>query len=124
MRLGAGLPIDINKPPNASMMAEDARRLVGAGFDSIWVFDCIGRGELVPDPLMQLAVVAAVTEEVELGTGVLQVPLRETVELANRVFTTQLICGDRFLFGVGFGFDPHRLRCRRRSLRETQTNLR
>ena len=86
------------------MVADNARRVVDAGYESIWVFDCIGRPtELAPDPLTLLSVVATVTEDVELGIGVIEVPLRNTVELAHRVFSAQLICGNRLLLGVGFG---------------------
>ena len=63
----------------------------------------MGRGALRPDPLTALAVAAAVTRSVELGTGVLQVPLRNPVELAQRVLTTHLVSGGRLRFGVGAG---------------------
>ena len=52
---------------------------------------------------MLLSVAAAVTEDIELGTGVLLPPLRNTAELAHRICSAQLICGDRLLLGVGFG---------------------
>ena len=41
----------------------------------------------------------------EFGTGVLQVPLRNPVELAQRVLTLHLVSGGRFLFGVGAGWN-------------------
>ena len=104
MRLGAALPIELEAtPPSPSVVADSARALVDNGFESIWTFDCIGRGLLVPDPLTLLSVVASVTKDVELGTGVMQLPLRNTVELAHRIFTTQLVCGDRLLLGLGYG---------------------
>ena len=104
MRLGAVLPIEFERtPPSPTLVANGARRLVDAGFESIWTFDCIGRGTLVPDPLMLLCVAASVTEQVELGTGVLLPPLRNTAELAHRICTAQLVCGDRLLLGVGYG---------------------
>ena len=104
MRLGAVLPIEFETtPPSPSVVADGARKLVDNGFESIWTFDCLGRGVLVPDPLTLLSVVANVTEEVELGTGVMLLPLRNTAELAHRVFTTQLVCGDRLLLGLGYG---------------------
>ena len=104
MRLGAVLPLEFdNTPPSSAVVTDGARGLADAGFDSIWTFDSIGRGSLVPDPLTLLSVAAAVTDHVELGTGVLLPPLRNTVELAHRVCTAQLICGDRLLLGVGFG---------------------
>src|SRR4030095_11182221 len=41
------------------------------------------------------------TRRVELGTGVLQVPLRNPVELAQRVLTAHLVSGGRLRLGVG-----------------------
>jgi alkanesulfonate monooxygenase SsuD/methylene tetrahydromethanopterin reductase-like flavin-dependent oxidoreductase (luciferase family) len=105
VRLGAALPFTApgGGPLGPRDLAVAAEAIERNGFDSIWVFDAIGRGFMLPDPLTALSVAATVTERVELGTGVMQVPLRRTVELANRVLTTQLLAGGRFLFGVGAG---------------------
>ena len=105
MRLGAVLPFTApgGGPLGPRDLAVAAEAIERNGFDSIWVFDAIGRGFMLPDPLTALSVAATVTERVELGTGVMQVPLRRTVELANRVLTTQMLAGGRFLFGVGAG---------------------
>ena len=105
MRLGVALPSTEadGAPLCADSLAESARRIEAAGFDSAWVFDSIGRGFLLPDPLGALAVAATVTRKIELGTGVLQVPLRNPVELAHRVLTTHLVSGGRLRLGVGAG---------------------
>jgi alkanesulfonate monooxygenase SsuD/methylene tetrahydromethanopterin reductase-like flavin-dependent oxidoreductase (luciferase family) len=87
----------------ALSLADAARRIEAAGFESAWTFDSVGRGALRPDPLMALAVAGTVTRTIELGTGVFQVPLRHPVELAQRVLTTHLVAGGRLLFGVGAG---------------------
>jgi alkanesulfonate monooxygenase SsuD/methylene tetrahydromethanopterin reductase-like flavin-dependent oxidoreductase (luciferase family) len=87
----------------ALSLADAARRIEAAGFESAWTFDSVGRGTLRPDPLMALAVAGTVTRTIELGTGVFQVPLRNPVELAQRVLTTHLVSGGRLLFGVGAG---------------------
>jgi alkanesulfonate monooxygenase SsuD/methylene tetrahydromethanopterin reductase-like flavin-dependent oxidoreductase (luciferase family) len=87
----------------ALSLANAARRIEAAGFESAWTFDSVGRGTLRPDPLMALAVAGTVTRTIELGTGVFQVPLRNPVELAQRVLTTHLVSGGRLLFGAGAG---------------------
>lgn len=89
--------------PTPHTLADGARAIEAAGFDSAWAFDSIGRGFLLADPLTALAVAATVTRRIELGTGVLQVPLRNPVELAQRVLTTHLVSGKRLLLGVGAG---------------------
>lgn len=90
-------------PLGPGHLAEGARRLEAAGFDSVWAFDAIGRGFALPDALIAVSVAAAVTTSVEVGTGVLQVPLRNPVELANRVLTAHLVSGGRLVLGVGAG---------------------
>lgn len=84
-------------------IADAARQIEAVGFDSAWVFDAIGRGWLLPDPLTALAIAGTVTTRIELGTGILQVPLRNPVELAQRALTTHLTSGGRLRLGVGSG---------------------
>ena len=105
LRLGIVLPRaeSDGRPLAAASLADAARRIEEAGFDSAWVFDSLGRGRLLPDPLTALAVAGTVTRRLELGTGVLQVPLRRPMELAHRVLTTHLVCGGRLRLGVGAG---------------------
>jgi alkanesulfonate monooxygenase SsuD/methylene tetrahydromethanopterin reductase-like flavin-dependent oxidoreductase (luciferase family) len=105
MRLGVIMP---RMNPDGSPLTGEAL-IAGmllaerVGFDSLWCFDAIGRGFILPDPLIALSVAAAVTTRVELGTCILQVPLRRPVELAHRILTASLVCGDRLLLGVGAG---------------------
>jgi alkanesulfonate monooxygenase SsuD/methylene tetrahydromethanopterin reductase-like flavin-dependent oxidoreductase (luciferase family) len=105
MRVGISLPSRGAGEDSlrSDSFAEAARHIEAAGFKSAWVFDAMGRGFLQPDPLTALAVAASVTKTLEFGTGVLQVPLRNPVELARRVLTTQLVCRNRLLLGVGAG---------------------
>ncbi len=75
-------------------MADYARRIEAAGFPGIWVGDSLGRGRPTLDPLVELSVFAAVTERVELGISVLQLPLRHPIELAHRVQSVQALVGE------------------------------
>jgi len=86
-----------------SRMADYARRIEASGFPGIWVGDSMGRGRPTLDPLTALAALAAVTEHVELGIGVLQVSLRHPIELAHRVQSVQALSGGRLRLGVGSG---------------------
>ena len=83
--------------------ADYARRIEAAGFHDIWVGDSLGRGRPTLDPLVELATLAAVTRKVELGIGVLQLPLRHPIELAHRVQSVQALSGNRLVLGVGSG---------------------
>lgn len=105
MRLGLSLPpMDQDgRPRTGEGLIEHARRIEAAGFDSIWCFDSIGRGSPSLDLLIAVAVAATATRHVSVGTGILQVPLRHPVELANRVLGAHLVCKGRLLLGVGAG---------------------
>lgn len=87
----------------ASGMADYARRIEASGFPGIWVGDSLGRGRPTLDPLVALAALAVATERVELGISVLQVSLRNPVELAHRVQSVQALSGGRLRLGVGSG---------------------
>src|SRR5260370_21609503 len=80
-----------------------ARRLEKRGFPGIWVTDSLGRGRPTLDPLVALGVLSAATERVELGTAVLQVSLRNPIELAHRVQSVQAVSGGRLLLRLGSG---------------------
>jgi len=79
------------------------RKVEALGFAGLWVTDSFGRGRPTLDPLISLGVLSGVTERIELGTGVLQVPLRDPVELAHRVHSLDVLSGGRLRLGIGPG---------------------
>lgn len=101
MRLGATLVHLGDGPPFP--VAAWARRLVDAGFESLWTPHIVGRGALVPDPFTTLAVAATVTDDVEVGTATVQLPLLHPVDVAHRVLSLIAVCGDRLTLGVSPG---------------------
>ena len=105
MRLGVNLPMTAadGSPLTGDRLIDGARMIERTGFDGLWCFDAIGRGFILPDPLIAVSVAAAVTERVSVGTCILQVPLRRPVELAHRVLTAHLVARGRLLLGVGAG---------------------
>jgi len=90
-------------PLTGENFVTSVRAIEAAGFDSLWAFDAIGRGFILPDSLVALTVAANVTARIEVGTCILQVPLRRPVELAHRVLTAQLLSHGRLALGVGAG---------------------
>jgi alkanesulfonate monooxygenase SsuD/methylene tetrahydromethanopterin reductase-like flavin-dependent oxidoreductase (luciferase family) len=106
MKLGIALPLsgrDRPVPPTAEQLAASAALVERLGFNSLWTFDSISRGFILPDPLAVIAVAASSTKRIELGTGVLQVPLRRPVELAHRILTVHALSAGRLVLGVGAG---------------------
>jgi probable F420-dependent oxidoreductase len=78
------------------------------GFDSLWVWDHIFLGVDPPfpilDPLTLLSAVAARTNRIKLGTGVLVLPLRNPVVLAKELASLDSIAGGRLLLGLASGW--------------------
>jgi len=80
-----------------------AQKVEALDFHGIWLTDAFGRGWTTLDPLSTIGMLCAVTKKVELGTCVIQVPIRHPVEHAHRVQTINLLSGGRFRFGIGTG---------------------
>lgn len=57
------------------------------------------------DPLVALAMVAAVTTRIRLGTGVLLVAQQDPISLAKQVATLDHLSGGRVVLGVGYGWN-------------------
>jgi probable F420-dependent oxidoreductase len=98
-----------------------ARALEARGFESLWVVEhthipALRRtpyplgGELPSiywesyEPLTFLAQAAAVTERLQIGTGVCIVPEHHPIALAKRVASLDALSNGRFLFGIGAGW--------------------
>jgi probable F420-dependent oxidoreductase len=58
------------------------------------------------DPLVLFAHVAALTERIELVTGILILPQRQTVLVARQAADVDLLSGERLRLGVGVGWNP------------------
>jgi alkanesulfonate monooxygenase SsuD/methylene tetrahydromethanopterin reductase-like flavin-dependent oxidoreductase (luciferase family) len=99
----AGVRFGVVLPIGSGSVADAARRIEAAGFDSAWVVDAHNRGLLLQDPFVALAVAASHTTRLEVGSCVIQAPLRHPFDLAERALTVHLVAEGRFLFGVGSG---------------------
>src|SRR5829696_1447982 len=83
--------------------ARFARGVEERGFAGLWVTDSFGRGRPTLDPIVLMSVIAAVTQKIEIGTCVLQVPVRHPVELAHRIQSLHALTGSRLQLGLGCG---------------------
>ncbi len=79
-----------------------------AGFDGFFVWDHIvfsntGDGPPIIDPWLVLAVVAARTSRIKLGTMITPVPRRRPWQLARQITSLDRLSGGRVILGVGIG---------------------
>lgn len=89
--------------PTIDRLTSFAQRIEALGFSGLWVGDAMGRGEPTLDPMLALATLCAVTRHIELGIGVLQIPIRQAAELAHRAQSLNVLSQGRFRLGVGVG---------------------
>lgn len=97
------------------MLREFAVRSERSGLDSFWLPDHpqpvsgyynFLRDDPVLEPLAALSYVAAVTQRIFLGTGVLLAPFRHPVMLAKEALSVQYLSQGRLILGLGTGWFP------------------
>jgi alkanesulfonate monooxygenase SsuD/methylene tetrahydromethanopterin reductase-like flavin-dependent oxidoreductase (luciferase family) len=94
---------ETDKRPILQHLTEIARNVESLGFHGLWVTDAFARGWPTLDPLVLLGALAPVTSTIELGTCVVQIPLRHPVEHAHRIQSVNLLSNGRLRLGVGTG---------------------
>jgi len=122
MKVGAGIFFtDYTMPAQEIGPALEQR-----GFESVWAPEHshipVSRlspfppgGELpkeyydAMDPFVSLAAIAAATRTLRLGTGVCLVIQRDTIQTAKLVASLDQVCGGRFLFGIGAGWNQEEM---------------
>jgi alkanesulfonate monooxygenase len=94
--------------PNFERVLEYAVTAERLGFDSVWVWDHLLLGSRSAFPFLEslttLAAIAARTERVTLGTGVLVLPLRDPVLLAKVGSSLQELSNGRLSLGLAAGW--------------------
>jgi probable F420-dependent oxidoreductase len=99
---------DIRVGTTGEMVLDAARRAEELGLDGIVAGDHVTFHGYGNDGLITLAAVAAVTDTIELKTGVYLLPLRHPVPVALQVAQIDQLSLGRLVLGVGIGGeDPH-----------------
>lgn len=112
MDLGFGLPVSGGwaTPDNVVAVARRAEEL---GYSSLWTFQRL----LVPesaslppvyssvlDPVVALGYAAAITDRIELGTAIVNVPFLAPIVLAKQLATLDVLARGRLVAGLGLGW--------------------
>lgn len=99
---------DIRLGTTGAMVMDAARRAEALGLDGIVAGDHVTFHGYGNDGLITLAAIAAVTDSIELKTGVYLLPLRHPVPVALQVAQIDQLSLGRLVLGVGVGGeDPH-----------------
>jgi probable F420-dependent oxidoreductase len=116
----------VNSGPfsNHELLAHLAQTAERCGFESLWTVEHVvipkdyqspypysksgkipgGEDVAIPDPLLPLSFVAALTKTIRLATGVVILPQRHPLYLAKEIATLDLLSGGRVILGVGSGW--------------------
>jgi len=123
MRIGFALPQFGAPAHEADQIADFARSVEAMGGDGLWVADRLlaavdpkvgyGGGTTIPrefhavlDPFALMAIAAAVTEHVQIGTNVLNAPWYPPALLARSLTSIDRVSRGRLLVGFGIGWSP------------------
>lgn len=112
IRFGVYLPayhLPTAASPTARFLSSYAQRAETFGFDSLWAIDHLfvsppSYRVAFLDPMSVLALAAAATERVKLGTGILILPLRDPVLSAKALASLDVLSAGRLIFGAGVGW--------------------
>ena len=83
--------------------------VIPVGYQSTYPYDPSGKIPApdqvpIPDPLIALAYVAAVTKRVRLATGILLLPQRHPLYVAKEVASLDVLSHGRIILGIGVGW--------------------
>jgi probable F420-dependent oxidoreductase len=109
---------------NPDLLAHLATTAENCGFESLWTVEHVvipagfqtpypysKDGKLpvsddtaIPDPLLPLSFIAALTRKIKLGTGVMILPQRHPIYVAKEMATLDVLSGGRTILGIGSGW--------------------
>src|SRR5436309_8333911 len=118
LHIGIGLFTGQVPPDSSRTFVQEYREIVDLarlaetlGFESVWVSEHHGAGDGYMSSLLPtLAALAAATEHIKLGTGVMLTPFHHPLRLAEDAATVDLISGGRLILGLGLGWREEEFR--------------
>jgi probable F420-dependent oxidoreductase len=118
VRVGVGLftaQLPSGSPRTFAQEYRDTIELVrvaeDAGFDSAWVSEHHGSSDgYLPSLFVLLGALAAATNRIALGTGVVLTPLHDPIRLAEDAAVVDQLSGGRLVVGLGLGWREEEFR--------------
>jgi probable F420-dependent oxidoreductase len=120
MRLGVVFPqTEIGTDP--AVIKDYAQTVEGLGYTHILAYDHVIGANLASrpgwqppyshldsfhEPLVLYGYLAGLTKTIELTTGIIILPQRQTVLVAKQAATVDVLSGGRLRFGIGIGWNP------------------
>jgi probable F420-dependent oxidoreductase len=106
MKIRIGLGLGVRSTLNDAGFLDVVDAMEDLKFDSVWFSERIG-GQ-APDPVIAMAMAAARTKKLKIGTSVMVLPGRNPVLLAKELATLDRMSNGRMLPAFGLGaVDPH-----------------
>lgn len=100
-------PWSLRDTHSAQELGRQAQLGESWGYQSFWLPEHhFTRGSAIPEPLLLLASVAALTTDIRLGTTSYLLPLRQPVLAAEQVAVLDQLSGGRLTLGIGRGYAP------------------
>jgi probable F420-dependent oxidoreductase len=108
--------INVGVCASGQTAAQIARAAEAVGFESVWTAEHVVLPDpqtppspMPPetpflDPAVALTLVAAHTQRVRLGTGIIILPQRNPLVLAKELASVDVVSGGRLIFGLGIGY--------------------
>ncbi|TCO61157.1 LLM class flavin-dependent oxidoreductase [Actinocrispum wychmicini] len=103
-----GRTLSVGAPTDPDLLIPFARRAEALGFAGIWTQDTVSAENFSLDGLHVLSYLAAVTERLRLGIGVLYSGRRNPAVQARELATVDQLSHGRLTVGLGVGNDYHR----------------
>ncbi|HWL65416.1 MAG TPA: LLM class flavin-dependent oxidoreductase [Actinomycetota bacterium] len=118
LKIGVGLftgQIPVDSPRTFHQEYQDylelVRRIEDVGLDSAWVSEHhFAADGYLPSLALMLAAFAAVTDRIELGTGVVLAPFHDPIRLAEDFAVVDQLSGGRVISGFGIGWRDEEFR--------------
>lgn len=82
------------------------------------------KNDMLPSPLIAVSYLAAKTERIKLGTGLLLLPLHDPVRIAEDTAVVDIVSGGRLVLGLGQGFRPEEFAGFNRDLKDRNKLMR